>query len=334
MVTAPDGRQTVPRTPLSVAASEQSVSVAVFTAREDRPTLERTVRAAVLAASHFKNCVIDVLVNGNPGLAEAFSGIEMDLPFNVGLRLWSFPQPDKANAWNLYVHSIVPDVAFSFFVDGYAAVDANAFLDMHTAYTDNPQALAVSGVQSMGPSAELLLRRQLSQGGICGNLFAVPARTIRSIRLSGFRMPFGIYRTDPSLGAALCFNLDPSRNDWNPARLLTVPSAGFQYRAPRPWRFSDWRALFRRRLRQARGVLESRALRQHFEIERRSPSELPATAFDLVTRWCDSQATESRQLLRRSPLIRSAFRQLLKAGPPAFSAEAPTLLAKKGKVPA
>jgi hypothetical protein len=325
-------RQTISESPLNAPPSGQSVSVAVFTAREDRSTLERTVRAASLAAAHFKAAVIDVLVNGNPVLAEAFRGSAHDLPGNVALRLWSFSKPDKANTWNVYVHSVVPDVALSFFVDGYAAVDVNSLVDMHAAFSGNPQALAISGVQSMGPSAKTLLRRQLSAGGICGNLYALPAETIRRIRSSSFRMPLGIYRTDPSLGAALCFNLDPSQNDWNPARLLTVPSAGFQYRAPRPWRFADWRALLRRRLRQARGMLESRALRQHFEVDRRSPSELPSTAFDLVTRWCDSQQAECRQLLRRSPIVKLAYRQLLKDGPPSFSTDAGTLLVTKGQV--
>lgn len=293
-------------------------------------TLERTVSAILRSERCWKVATVDILVNGNAALARDISRYRGPVPDCVTLRVWKFSQPDKANTWNRYLHELVPDCDVSFFVDGYAELDTGAICSMLANFHRHPDVLAMSGIQRMGPSARSLLRRQLSSGGLCGNLYAIPAATIEQLRSRKFRMPLGIYRNDATLGAALCFNLDPQQHNWDRERLLTVPEASFSYRVPRPWRINDLVSLARRRFRQARGVLENRAVRDHFLIRKRPPSELPTTADELVLAWCKRNRAESRRLFLSSPIVWLAYRQFIRKGPPALSVDPPTLLATIG----
>jgi hypothetical protein len=308
---------------------ELTSAVAIFSSREDLPTLLRTVVAAANARHPFQQLHIDVIVNGNRALANALKD-EIDqvrFPF-VSLNIWFLALPDKAHAWNRYVHGIRRNVDLCYFVDGYAAVYASAFAEMFRVLRANPSALAVSGVQSEGPSAARLLRSQIERGGLCGNLHLLPRATLERLRATPFHLPVGIYRTDSTLAAALYLDLDPSTSEWNRERIVTAARAGFSYRQPSPWRLADWKALARRRLRQARGLLENRAVRDHFRIKRRRLPALPATALELVSAWVQEQPDEARKVFTSHPLAWLAYRQWLESPRLSYDAAAPQLIAE------
>ena len=204
-----------------------SCSVAIFAARERLEDLERTISATITAVH--EDTVIDILVNGNAALADAVTKWARQAPGAAGhahsrLRVWSILLGDKANTWNQYLYEIWPKSQIAFFIDGYVRVEADSFVRLAAGLLASPEYLAGTGVPSVGRSAKVLRDEMLKIGGIHGNLFALKATTIEALKEINFKLPLGLYRTDPVLGAVLSFNLAPSKFPWNPkGRILVTP---------------------------------------------------------------------------------------------------------------
>jgi len=285
-------------------------AVAIFAARETPAVLAATVRAAIAACAG-RRATIDVLVNGNPALAEQFGGeVAAIAPQTCTLRVWSITAPDKAHTWNEYVHRIWDTDSIAFFIDGYARVKPDALdaIERHLAVT--PKALAASGVPTCGRSAKRLREQMLRSGGIHGNLYAVTGAGMQALRAARFRMPLGLYRTDPMLGAALTFRLDPVNSPWTRGSVVAVAGATWDVDGISDLSYKNIVGYFKRRLRQAHGVLENRALREHMSIKRLPLRDLPATSQDMVNAWIASQPAEARSLFRRQPSCLYAARKL------------------------
>jgi len=284
--------------------------VAIFTSREAPDVLLNSVRAALSAAAH-PTC-IDVLVNGNRVLADHLCPLLVGLtPLGTSsLRLWFLPLGDKAATFNRYVHEIWPGSALAFFVDGYVRVRPDAFSRISEALHSHPAALAASGVPNTDFINRALRQQMLREGGMHGNLYALSRDTLERMRAIGYRLPLGIYRTDPTLAAALSFNLDPSQFDWQlKERIATVEGASWDIDR-QPWWFpSELRGRWLRRARQAQGVLENRAVRHHFAQQRRSPAALPETAAELVSSWAADDPKSFEAAMRRRGL-RAAWQSL------------------------
>lgn len=306
--------------------------IAVFSSREDRSTIEGTAAAAVRAAAHAARSTVDIVINGNPSLAADLARADSlrDVPARVRLRVWDVPLGDKAHAWNEFVHRIWEPADTSFFVDGYARVLSPSFSMIEAALASEPEALAASGAPSMGLTAWLMRRRVSSEGGLFGNLYALRASLMMALRERQFRLPLGIYRTDPLLGAAIYFDLDPSAHAWNRRRIVTVWQPTWTFSPLRFWRASDLRAFFRRRLRQAQGTLETAAIRQHLAIERRRPEALPGSAAAMVAQWVAAFPDEAGRLLSRQPLCRRALAEMSKPRDWAAAAIPPELRVTHG----
>ena len=291
-------------------------SLAVFSAREDATCLTAAVMAAADSAREGATLTIDVLVNGNRALAG-----EMHARLSTGhwwkhgtaVRLWSIGREDKAHVWNHYLHAVNPDADVAFFMDGYVEVERDALSLMVDAIREQPQALAATSMPSTGPSAPGLRRRFLAEGGLHGNLYALTRATTRRLRQSGFRLPTQLYRNDSALGAALAFNLDPARHKWNWDRIAVVPDAEYSVPVTDPTRLSSLPMHIRRRLRQAQGHLETRALKAHLADARRSPFDWPSTARELVVQWAIEHPSEARSLAWTDPLAWATLRKLRRA---------------------
>ena len=300
-------------------------TAAVFSSREDIETLARTITFLLQADRANAAIAIDVLVNGNESLARKCAE-QFRQSTCCPIRIFHFSYADKAETWNEYVHSFHPGGDYTFFLDGYAAVEPQALLALVHAHRAQPEALAASGIQRYGPSARRVTAWQMARGGLSGNLYMLPYSTISRLRQARFRLPVGIYRTDSTLGAALFIDLDPERAGWNPNRIVTVPQASFTYPIPRFWRWKDLRTFARRRMRQARGLLENRAIRDHFLIRRRPVTELPTTAFELVAEWIARNPAEASRLFLRSPLAWFAYKSWSPVRVPAQPPVAPVIV--------
>jgi hypothetical protein len=292
------------------APSERRICVVIIASREAPPILEATLRRTL--ASVHKHAVVDVLINGNEDLAKQFGVLMAPLMRanpRTELRLWSISLGDKAHALNTYVHEIWPGDGIAYFVDGYVRPNEDAFRLLEQALKQNPDAWCASGVPSVGHSAKTLRREQITEHGIHGNLFCLGHETMQRLRSSGFRLPLGIYRTDPTIGAAIKYSLDPRSNPWNPGRIAVEENASWETDVKKWWSRSDLQAQIKRRIRQAQGDLENQAVKHHLAEKKRLPEEMPDTVLELVQTWIHEDPSEARKLLG-NPLRRYAYGQL------------------------
>jgi hypothetical protein len=286
-------------------------SVAIFAARESTETLCQCIRAA-LAASRGHNASIDVLINGNRELA-----LDVGTHDWVGaaggdgqVRIWSIAVGDKAHAWNEYLHRIWPTGTTAFFIDGYAQVKPDALHALGERLAENDATLGATGVPTCGRSAPRLREQMLKTGGLHGNLHAIRAEAMASMRASAFRLPLGLYRTDSLIGAVLMFGLDPSNNKWDPRRVAVAANASWHVDGLEDITWNNIRTQGRRVLRQAQGDLENRAAREHLAVKRRAPSAMPRTARQLVNDWMEEHPKQARSLFFKRPLCLHAAHKL------------------------
>lgn len=306
-------------------------SVAIFTARESLSTLVATIEAARLACTD-KHAIIDVLVNGNQSLATRTGQYVKQLSAGVTLRVWHIAVPDKALAWNEYIHRIWPGAALAFFIDGYAQVKPDALRLLEQGLAEHPAAQATAAVPSCGPSAKAMRASMLSQGGVHGNLYGLRGSVVSALRARGFRLPLGIYRNDGLLMAVIAFGLEPATHQWDMRRIFVHPEATWDINSAQAWwQPAAWSGHFNRRLRQAQGALENCAIRQHLAREHKAPESLPRTTAELIDNWTSAFPGEAKRLLWRRPLCYFAARKLRHARALSTAETHAALLAQCGR---
>jgi hypothetical protein len=269
------------------------------------------VRAALAAAGE-QPLRLDVLINGNRLLSEQTAALltQMSVPEKHTVRVWFIAFGDKAHAWNEYLHRIWQPSDMAFFIDGYVQVRPDAFELVRQAFDREQLALCVTGVPSVGRSADFQRRKMLASGGLQGNFHAIRGSAMGELRAAGFRLPLGLYRTDSLIGAVLMFHLDPAKNQWDPRRVYVQDGATWNM-AQTPWWYpSNLKGHFKRKLRQAQGLLENQAVRQHLSVARALPQSMPRTVNELVNGWTASDPALARSLYLKNPLILKAARAL------------------------
>jgi len=279
--------------------------LAIFASRESVNVLSQTLQAARQAAP--AGTQIDVLVNGNPALAQ---GLAHTLSATQSLRVWSIPLADKANAWNQYIHQIWSGEEIAFFVDGYVRLNPDAVELLGNAVEANVQALGGTGVPTMGRSAKTLRENMIINTGFHGNFCCIKGDTLRQMRDQKVRLPVGLYRTDALMGAFLCYALDPRSHDWEDFRIHVHPTASWQIDPAKWWRARDMHAYLKRYFRQMRGKLENAAFADHLANRRCSPADLPTTAREMVLEWVEQCQDQVALFCKGRPLVRLALHQI------------------------
>lgn len=282
-----------------------SWSIAVLTSREDEALLLTNVEAALAAAAN-QHCIVDIVVNGNATLArhvaERVRSMRLTNPPIPIVRVWSIALGDKAHAFNSYIHLIWPGSETAFFLDGYAEPMRDSLSALANGLAEVPGALAASAVPTYGRSAHESRQELAKNGGLYGCLFALRGTTVRAFREKGVRLPLGIYRTDGTTGAMLCFGLDPANNKWDPKRIVVRADASWKYQPARLESFIDIRTQFRRMTNQAWGKFVNEAVKDHLALKRRPLEELPADGLELVRAWAFAHPLRAFLLLLRWPL--------------------------------
>jgi hypothetical protein len=303
-------------------------SIAVFSSREKPDVLGATVRA-IEAAVGQRSATLDVMVNGNRPLAESVGHRVVHgghTPTRLKIRVWYLQAGDKSHAWNCFIHDIWPGGDPTFFIDGYAQVHTDALSLIAEGLAGAPDALAASGVPTVGRSAKALREEMLRVGGAHGNLYALREATMARLRSSKFRLPLGLYRTDPLLTSALCFGLEPQRAEWKWSRIFVHPTASWDF-TPLDWRRpSDALAYFKRFARHSQGELEKMAYKHHFVTRRASPESLPDTSARLVQDWRSACPSEFRAAIMRRPILLLGLQRLRRLTVPSRQ-EKPQLIA-------
>jgi hypothetical protein len=306
-------------------------SVVIFACRESLPQLLQTLDAARLSAA---SCaVIQVLVNGNPALANELA-VELNRQqasadqavTNPAVQLWSIPTGDKANAWNQYIHQLWAGEEIAFFIDGYVRLNPDAVELLGHALAANAQALGGSGVPTMGRSSKALRENIIAESGFHGNLCCIKDEAIRQMRDRQIRLPVGLYRTDGLMRAILVYAFDPGSQVWDESRIQVHPQASWQIDPAHWWRIRDVRAFFKRYVRQVRGKLENAAIFDHLARRLRSPADLPSTAQELVLEWVERCPSDYLRLARKHFLARHTLKSFRDAAVPSNEAVKPRLV--------
>lgn len=261
-------------------------AVCIISSRESINTLWGSINA-VLNACSGRSCIVDVVINGNNGLKKELQILlkehRIDFADSIEYRLWHIETADKANAFNEYFYNIWPGSNAVFIVDGYSQPWKDAFTKMDDALKVSENALAVTAVPSEGRSAACLREQLIMSGGIHGNLFALKQKAVLMMREKKFRLPLGLYRTDPTLGAALAFRLDPEKYAWDLKEVIkVVPEASWSLPAKQFSAIGTLTSFVKRRIRQGQGALENMAVKDYLAIRKRAVADFPVTVESLI----------------------------------------------------
>jgi len=300
-----------------IGSKKYDWSICILSSRETCSTLLASIEAAVLASNE-RNTLLDVVINGNTDLTNNLVkalALKSDDGFGNRVRVFNLNLGDKASAWNTYIHNIWVGSDLVFFMDGYARPCLDALLQIEHGLTNKPEALASTGVPTMGHSADYLREGMLREGGIHGNLFAIKGNVCLDIKAAHFFLPVGIYRTDSTIAAVLAYNLDPKRYTWNlKERIFVNQDATWLIDDQKLWSVGFFKSLFKRRIRQAQGNLENLAIREHFSFLKKSPMELPRFVDELISSWVKRNLKQSCAVFIRNPMTFFAFLRLLSGG--------------------
>lgn len=171
------------------------------------------------------------------------------------VNLVSIPTPDKCNAWNSFIHEVVPNQCPNrvvyFFVDGDARFKEKSFSAMVRILEGVPYANAVSAPpvsgRTMSRDASTLIRNR----GLVANLYALRGKFVDRLREKQVRIPEKLEGDDGLIGALVKWDLNPTLPMDN-RRIAPCTMAGFSFESMSPVRLSDWVSYYKRIVRYGR----------------------------------------------------------------------------------
>lgn len=172
------------------------------------------------------------------------------------VRLVSIDLGDKCNAWNVFVHEIVPvhcpDRDTYFFMDGDARAVPGSFSTMALALSQDDYAHAASAPPASGRNCARDREELLASRSLVANLYALRGSFVERLQRMGVRIPLKLEGDDGLLGALIKWDLAPDRQDFDQRRIVPCATAGFEFEPVSPLRPANWRAYWRRAVRYGR----------------------------------------------------------------------------------
>lgn len=145
--------------------------------------------------------------------------------FPVAVHDW--PEGGKARSWNRIVLDTPGIAGKAFvFVDGDAEVLPGSVAALIEALRANPGANAAAGLPANGRKAEAYRAETIASCGMFGDLYALSGAFVERLRVSGFRLPEDLIGDDSLIGALAKTGL-ANEDDWQDARIVPCPGAGF-----------------------------------------------------------------------------------------------------------
>jgi glycosyltransferase involved in cell wall biosynthesis len=172
-----------------------------------------------------------------------------------GVNLIAIALGDKNNAWNVFVHEVVParvpESEIYFFMDGDAHACPHALSELAKGLSDNPCAHAAAAVPASGRSMQRDRDEMLRDHGLVANLYSLRGSFVKRLVQRKIRLPLKLEGDDGLLGALVKWDLDPKR-PWDNSRIVPCPNAGFTFKSF-PWTSPmHWRTYWRRMVRYGR----------------------------------------------------------------------------------
>ena len=234
-----------------------SWSLAVFAHNESgriRAALESVVQAA-----GDNDVEVWVLANGcTDSTTEEVHACATVVP---NLWLAEIDVADKANAWNVYVHELItPEraakIEVCFFMDGDVRLERDALGLLASALSAVPSAKAAGGMPATGRDRASWRARMVRNGTLAGNLYALRASFVDTVRQKGVRVPMGLVFEDSLLSWLVATEFgQATRRDDNP-QCIFCANAEFSFRSMSPMRPGDYPVYVRRKWRYANGGLQ------------------------------------------------------------------------------
>jgi glycosyltransferase involved in cell wall biosynthesis len=234
-----------------------SWSLAVFAHNESGrigAALESIVRAA-------SNRDVEVWVLAN-GCTDATSD-EVRAHATVLPNLWlaEIEIADKANAWNVYVHELISperarEIEIYFFMDGDVRLERDALAVLASSLNDVPTAKAAGGMPATGRDRASWRARMVRNGTLAGNLYALRASFVRTVREKKVRVPVGLVFEDSLVSWLVATPFGETRTVGRDPQCIFCANAEFSFRSLSLLRPADYPFYMRRKWRYTCGGLQ------------------------------------------------------------------------------
>lgn len=248
---------------------------------------ERHIEAcldSIFASDPDRRFEVYVMANGCTDRTEAI--VEAYGRKRSEVHLVSIKLGDKCNAWNVFVHDSAPahcaDRDIYFFMDGDATAATGAFKAMARGLDHTPYANAAAAVPLSGRNADRDREAMVREHALVANLYALRGSFVRRLQQLRVRVPLKLEGDDGMIGAFVKWDLEPTTNGTDDARIVVCPDAGFHFESFSLTRLSDWKVYWKRAVRYGRRSYEFRLLGPL--VEREGLGALPVDVTDIYPR--------------------------------------------------
>lgn len=220
-------------------------SVGVF-AHNEAKSIQRCLDA-IRTADPAVQIRVEVLVNGTTDDTMAVVGAYRPRE-NVTVTAHDIAIGDKANAWNVFTHTLAGEADLYVYTDGDCWLDADGLDAMARAARTAEGVNLLAGMPLTGRSRESLRADMLRHHHVAGNFYALLPDFVQRIRQHDVHMPVGLIGDDSIIGALAMWDLEPF-SEWRVERVLPCPEAGYNYRSRNLLSPDDIRQQFKRMVR-------------------------------------------------------------------------------------
>ncbi len=210
------------------------------------------------------DCHFEVFVMANGCTDRTAEIVEQYGNKRPDVHLVSIALGDKCNAWNVFVHDVVPgrcpgrDVYF--FMDGDARAVTGSFSAMANALREHPHAHAASAVPASGWNVAHDRQDILDNHGLVANLYSLRGAFVERLHTSSVRIPLKLEGDDGLIGALIKWDLAPERQGFDNKRIVPCADAAFEFEPMLPTRPTHWKPYLKRAVRYGRRRYEFQLL--------------------------------------------------------------------------
>lgn len=294
-----------------------SVSVCIFAYNEQDSIAAciDSIRTAADGAFESTHVTINVLANGCTDRTIDLVAEAAASDSRVVARVLEIG--DKASAWNSYVHDIADlssDETLHVFMDGDVTCTSDTLQSVLDAFGKSPDASAccILPAPGVGRNRALNLHLYDQDGAIFGNQYAVKNHFLSRVREAGIRIPNGAVGDDAIVTEMIALDLD-RHGDYSARRATCADrNVGFIYRSMSPFRWTDIRLMFHRKIRYQIRTWRVPYLRQVNFHE--MPESMEAIDLQIIDRlkgrrlWHPIEWMARRRLQRRQSISYSKSR--------------------------
>jgi len=192
-------------------------------------------------------------------------------------------QGGKSRTWNHFVHELLSGEEDAvIFMDGDAEITSGSIDALVADLAAHPQANAAAGMPVNGRQAQIYRRNLKVEGGLFGDLYALPRRFFAAIRERGLRLPDDLIGDDGMVAAWAHTDLERDAN-WAPERIVACEGAGFRCEPVSLFSPASWHMQYRRMHNYSLRYFQNRILSDI--MGREGPEGLPRRMAELYGEW-------------------------------------------------